>query len=114
MLKRFGGALAIFALASHGWAIAASASVCEERFRRAEERIQEAEAQLTLDTPGRIKGRLAEARGILQSLQAGRPKADECRSNPTGKCPPGDEGWQARWVEAVAAEVIFATTGELR
>src|SRR5574341_214693 len=107
MGKAIGGALVVLAFVFASRVVPAHAFICEERFKDAEERIQEAEATLKPGTPGLIKQRLSEAKGILESLEAARHRR-------LAKCPPGDLGGNAGWVEAVAAEVIFGTAAELR
>lgn len=92
----------------------AEAYMCESLFTVADQRIKEAESKLTADTDVRIKQKLAEAKGLLESAKIGHRQATERHVGTVGKYSHGDAVRQARWAEALATEVIFLTTGETR
>ena len=92
----------------------AEAYMCEGLFAVADERIKEAESKLTPDTDVRIKQKLAEAKGLLESAKIGHRQATERHTGVVGKYSHGDAVRQARWAETLATEVIFLTTGETR
>ena len=114
MAKRIAGALVALGLVA-GWGIApAAAYMCESLFKVAEERIQEAESKVKDDTDVRIKQKLAEAKGLLESAKIGHRQATERHTGAVGKYSHGDAVRQARWAEGLASEVIFLATGETR
>jgi hypothetical protein len=90
------------------------AYMCESLFTVADQRIKEAEAKLTPDTDVRVKQKLAEAKGLLESAKIGHRQATERHTGVVGKYSHGDAVRQARWAESLASEVIFLTTGETR
>jgi hypothetical protein len=92
----------------------ADAYMCESLFAVADQRIKDAESKLTPDTDVRIKQKLAEAKGLLESAKIGHRQATERHTGVVGKYSHGDAVRQARWAESLASEVIFLTTGETR
>ena len=92
----------------------AAAYMCEGLFATAEQRIKEAEAAVTADTDVRVKQKLAEAKGLLESAKIGHRQATERHTGAIGKFSHGDAVRQARWSEALATEVIFLSTGATR
>jgi hypothetical protein len=62
----------------------------------------------------RIKQRLAEAKGLLDSAKIGHRQATERHTGTIGKYAHGDAVRQARWAESLATEVIFLSTGATR
>ncbi len=92
----------------------AEAYMCESLFTAADQRITEAEGKLTPDTDVRVKQKLAEAKGLLESAKIGHRQATERHTGVVGKYSHGDAVRQARWAEALAIEVIFLTSGETR
>jgi hypothetical protein len=99
------------------WALlagAAEAYMCEGLFGTAEQRIKEAEGTITGETDVRIKQKLAEAKGLLESAKIGHHQATERHTGPVGRYSHGDAVRQARWAEALATEVIFLSTGAAR
>jgi hypothetical protein len=92
----------------------ATAYMCEGLFATAEQRIKEAEATVTAETDVRIKQKLAEAKGLLESAKIGHRQATERHTGAVGKFSHGDAVRQARWSEALATEVIFLSTGTTR
>src|SRR6266852_4404630 len=103
------GLILMLALAGH-----AEAYMCEGLFATADQRIKEAESKLTPETDVRIKQKLAEAKGILESAKIGHRQATERHTGAVGKYSHGDAVRQARWAESLATEVIFLATGETR
>jgi hypothetical protein len=104
-------------LLAAGWALgtaSAEAYMCEGLFAAAEERIKEAEGAITADTDVRIKQKLAEAKGLLESAKIGHRQATERHTGAVGKYSHGDAVRQARWAESLATEVIFLSTGATR
>jgi hypothetical protein len=93
---------------------AAEAYMCEGLFAIAEQRIKEAEATFTPDTDVRVKQKLAEAKGLLESAKIGHRQATERHTGVVGKYSHGDAVRQARWAESLASEVIFLSTGATR
>jgi hypothetical protein len=105
------------ALISAAWMLGpglAAAYMCEALFSAAEARIKEAEAAVTADTDVRIKQKLAEAKGLLESAKIGHRQTTERHTGAVGKYSHGDAVRQARWSEALATEVIFLSTGATR
>jgi hypothetical protein len=99
------------------WALSAGtaeAYMCEGLFATAEQRIKEAEGTITAETDVRIKQKLAEAKGLLDSAKIGHRQATERHTGPVGRYSHGDAVRQARWAEALATEVIFLSTGDAR
>jgi hypothetical protein len=92
----------------------AEAYMCESLFAVAEERIKEAEGVVTKDTDVRIKQKLAEAKGLLESAKIGHRQATERHTGAIGKFSHGDAVRQARWAESLATEVMFLATGTTR
>jgi hypothetical protein len=92
----------------------AGAYMCEGLFAAAEERIKEAEGVITKDTDVRIRQKLAEAKGLLESAKIGHRQAPERHTGAIGKFSHGDAVRQARWAESLAIEVIFLATGATR
>ena len=90
------------------------AYMCESLFTAADERIKEAEGVVTKETDVRIKQKLAEAKGLLESAKIGHRQTTERHTGTVGKFSHGDAVRQARWAEALATEVIFLTTGATR
>jgi hypothetical protein len=96
-------------------AVAPSAAyMCESLFTVADDRIKEAEAKVHPDTDVRIKQKLAEAKGLLESAKIGHRQATERHTGAAGKYSHGDAVRQARWAESLASEVIFLASGEPR
>jgi hypothetical protein len=93
---------------------AAEAYMCEGTFATAEQRIKEAESSITGETDVRIKQKLAEAKGLLESAKIGHRQATERHTGPVGRYSHGDAVRQARWAESLATEVIFLSTGATR
>jgi hypothetical protein len=93
---------------------AAEAYMCEGLFATAEQRIKEAENSVNNETDVRIKQKLAEAKGLLDSAKIGHRQATERHTGTIGKCSHGDAVRQARWAESLATEVIFLSTGATR
>jgi hypothetical protein len=93
---------------------AAEAYMCEGLFAIAEQRIKEAEDTFTPDTDVRVKQKLAEAKGLLESAKIGHRQATERHTGVVGKYSHGDAVRQARWAESLATEVIFLNTGATR
>ncbi len=99
------------------WALSAGtaeAYMCEGLFATAEGRIKEAEGTITAETDVRVKQKLAEAKGLLESAKIGHRQAAERHTGPVGRYSHGDAVRQARWAEALATEVIFLSTGAAR
>jgi hypothetical protein len=99
------------------WGLAcgvAEAYMCESLFTAAEQRIKEAEGTITAETDVRIKQKLAEAKGLLESAKIGHRQATERHTGSVGKYSHGDAVRQARWADALATEVIFLSTGAAR
>jgi hypothetical protein len=92
----------------------AEAYMCEGLFAIADERIKEAEGTITKETDVRVKQKLAEARGILESAKIGHRQATERHTGAVGRYSHGDAVRQARWAESLANEVIFLSTGATR
>ena len=114
MRKRIAVAV-VAAVLVGAWGVApASAYMCEGLFKIAEERIKEAEGKITPDTDVRIKQKLVEAKGVLETAKVGHRQATERHTGPVGKCSHGDAVRQARWAESLASEVIFLATGQER
>jgi hypothetical protein len=90
------------------------AYMCEGLFAAADQRIKEAESKLTPDSDVRIKQKLAEAKGLLESAKIGHRQATERHTGAVGKYSHGDAVRQARWAESLAIEVIFLQSGETR
>ena len=90
------------------------AYMCEGMFAVAEQRIKEAESKLQPDSDVRIKQKIAEAKGLLESAKIGHRQATERHTGAIGKFSHGDAVRQARWSESLATEAIFLTTGETR
>jgi hypothetical protein len=90
------------------------AYMCEGLFAAADQRIKEAESKLTPDSDVRIKHKLAEAKGLLESAKIGHRQATERHTGAVGKYSHGDAVRQARWAESLAIEVIFLQSGETR
>jgi len=97
-----------------GGVASASAYMCEGLFATAEQRIKEAEAKVTPETDVRIKQKIAEAKGLLDSAKIGHRQATERHTGDVGKYSHGDAVRQARWAESLATEALFLTTGEPR
>jgi hypothetical protein len=114
MVKRFAVVMMALALVA-GWGfVPATAYMCEAMFSAAEERIKEAEGKIQPDTDVRVKQKLAEAKGLLESAKIGHRQAGERHTGPIGKYSHGDAVRQARWAESLATEVIFLATGQPR
>jgi hypothetical protein len=99
------------------WVLAAGgaeAYMCEGLFATAEQRIKEAEGAIDGETDVRIKQKLAEAKGLLESAKIGHRQATERHTGAVGKYSHGDAVRQARWAESLATEVIFLSTGATR
>jgi hypothetical protein len=111
MTKVAGALVAIACILGAG---AADAYMCEALFATADQRIKEAEGTITKDTDVRIKQKLAEAKGLLESAKIGHRQTTERHTGAIGKYSHGDAVRQARWAEALATEVIFLSTGETR
>ena len=109
-----GIAMALVAAACVLGATPANAYMCEGLFATAEQRIKEAEGSITGDTDVRIKQKLAEAKGLLESAKIGHRQTTERHTGVVGKYSHGDAVRQARWAEALATEVIFLSTGATR
>lgn len=92
----------------------AAAYMCEGTFAVAEERIKEAESKVQPGTDVRIKQKIAEAKGLLESAKIGHRQATERHTGEVGKYSHGDAVRQARWAESLATEALFLTTGETR
>ena len=92
----------------------AAAYMCEGMFAVAEERIKEAEAKVQPGTDVRIKQKIAEAKGLLESAKIGHRQATERHTGEIGKYSHGDAVRQARWAESLATEAFFLATGETR
>jgi hypothetical protein len=114
MAKRFVVAVAAAGLMAGWGAGPAMAYMCEAMFSAAEERIKEAEGKIQPETDVRIKQKLAEAKGLLESAKIGHRQASERHTGPAGKYSHGDAVRQGRWAEALANEVIFLATGQAR
>ncbi len=114
MVKRCAALLMALALVGGWGAVPAMAYTCEVMFKIAEDRIKEAEGKIQPDTDVRIKQKLVEAKGILESAKVGHRQATERHTGPIGKYSHGDAVRQARWAESLATEVIFLATGEPR
>jgi hypothetical protein len=114
MMKRI-VVVAVVAGLVGAWGVApASAYMCEGLIKAAEDRIKEAEGKIKPDTDVRIKQKLVEAKGILESAKVGHRQATERHTGPVGKYSHGDSVRQARWAESLASEVVFLATGEAR
>jgi len=92
----------------------AQAYMCETLFATADQRLKEAEDTITAETDVRIKQKLAEAKGLLESAKIGHRQATERHTGAIGKYSHGDAVRQARWAETLATEVIFLSTGATR
>ena len=92
----------------------ASAYMCESLFAVADQRIKEAESKVKPETDVRIKQKIAEAKGVLESAKIGHRQATERHTGEIGKYSHGDAVRQARWAESLATEAIFLATGETR
>src|SRR5262245_48236888 len=92
----------------------AEAYMCEGLFAVADQRIKEAEGAINGETDVRIKQKLAEAKGLLESAKIGHRQAAERHTGAVGKYSHGDAVRQARWAESLATEVIFLSTGATR
>jgi hypothetical protein len=111
-MRKIAAALIVAACVSG--ASGAQAYMCEGLFATAEQRIKEAEDTVTAETDVRIKQKLAEAKGLLDSAKIGHRQATERHTGAVGKYSHGDAVRQARWAEALATEVIFLSTGTTR
>ena len=84
MRKRIAVAV-VAAVLVGAWGVApASAYMCEGLFKIAEERIKEAEGKITPDTDVRIKQKLVEAKGVLETAKVGHRQATERHTGPVG------------------------------
>lgn len=97
-----------------GGVVPAMAYMCEGLFAVADERIKEAESKVQPGTDVRIKQKIAEAKGILDSAKIGHRQATERHTGDIGKYSHGDAVRQARWAESLATEAIFLATGVTR